>query len=439
MFRSIFVRLIIIVVAFGIALNIAIFTGFRRAGAPPPSARRLMGEATSQYFTGLARQIGDPPNTDMARSVAREKEFDIRIAWPGGEFSTRPDLPVVSEAEPSDDLMPPRRQVASGHHAFGPYRVGSSLYTFYGPPIMSIVGDPSSIAILLAVVSAMLGVVYLSLRGMLRPVRELTKGVDAVARGQFDYRIERSSSDELGRLATAFNDLATRIKEMMSAKEQLLIDVSHELRSPLARMKMAVELLANDNKKAHLSRDVSDMEKMVTELLETARLASAPGSISLQRAELVSLVRDHLTPYQEQSPQMTYSFSASEIHAEVDAPRFVTVLRNLVENALKYSDPSIGQSVDVKLVDLPDEVRLVVRDYGTGIPDAEIPRLFEPFYRVDKSRDKKTGGYGLGLSLCQRIVTAHGGKIEVESGKNHRGTTVTVMLPKRSKSTPLAS
>lgn len=428
---SIFLRLIIIIVTFCFALNIAVFMGIRRVGVPPQSAQRLMKEATSQYFIGLATQIGDPPKTDLARAIALDKGFDVRIVWPGNEFSSRPDLPKVptealDQAQHSESFRhkgPPR--------VFGPFQIGNAIYTFYGPPFGFMSPNPSAIAVLLSLMSGMLGLVYLAIRALMSPLRELTRGVEAIGLGKLEYRIKPSSSKELGLLAIAINDMASRIQKMISAKEQLLTDVSHELRSPLTRMKLATELLTEGAKKANLVRDISEMEKMVTELLENARLAHSPHAINLQKYDFVSIIRHHLDLYQEESTRLTFSTSSSEIRGYFDPAQIVTLIRNLVENALKYSRNSVRKDVVISLVELENEVRISVRDYGIGIPTLEVPFIFEPFYRIDKSRSKNTGGYGLGLSLCKRIVDAHGGNIEVLSDGDQSGTNVIVTLPKR--------
>ncbi|MBC7659962.1 MAG: ATP-binding protein [Chitinophagaceae bacterium] len=127
--------------------------------------------------------------------------------------------------------------------------------------------------------------------------------------------------------------------------------------------------------------------------------------------------------------------SPESLIAEIDPSRFIIVLRNLIENALEHADTH-DKRVDLKLLDRGDSIRVEVTDNGKGIETEELSKLFEPFYRIDKSRNRSTGGYGLGLSLCKRIVDAHHGQIGIESGGS--GTTVWFMLPKIAKVGPLA-
>lgn len=429
--RSIFLRLIIIIVIFCVALNIAVFLGIRRVAVPPPSAQRLMKEATSQYFIGLATQIGDPPKTNLARSIANDKGVDLRITWLGNEFSTRPDLPIVPVAAFDQSQQSESFRHRGPPRVFGPFQIGNAVYTFYGPPFGFMSPNPSAIVVLLSLMSGMLGLVYLAIRALMSPLRELTSGVDAIGHGKLEHRIKPSSSKELGLLAIAIIDMTSRIQKMISAKEHLLIDVSHELRSPLTRMKLATELLTDGARKASLIRDISEMEMMVTELLENARITHSPHSINLQKCDFVAIIHQHLDLYLEESARLTFSTSSIEIYGYFDKAQILTMLRNLVENALKYSRNSVRKDVEITIEEFENELRLSVRDYGVGIPTGEVPFIFEPFYRVDKSRSKNTGGYGLGLSICKRIVDAHGGNIEVISDGDQSGTNVIVTLPKR--------
>jgi signal transduction histidine kinase len=227
---------------------------------------------------------------------------------------------------------------------------------------------------------------------------------------------------ELSELSRAFNDMTGRIREMIKSREQLLLDVSHELKSPLTRIKVALEL-GKENLPAVVRRNVGEMETMVTELLETARLDSGRGSLSLAPVDLSELLRDVVQPFLETGPGVRVEAPAGHSRVEADAKRVRAVIRNLVENALKHSAHQ-DRPVEASLRERGGRLELVVRDSGYGIPASDLDSVFEPFYRVDKSRNKDSGGYGLGLSLCRKIMEAHGGGISLESEEG-RGTTAT--------------
>jgi signal transduction histidine kinase len=210
---------------------------------------------------------------------------------------------------------------------------------------------------------------------------------------------------------------------MVQARDQLLLDVSHELRSPLTRMKVALEMLPDGERKQTMTADVGEMETMVTELLELHRMGD-DASLRIEQHDLVALVCEVTERYRDRQPGVRVSAAPAALRLGVDADRVRTVLRNLIENALKFSLPD-SRAVEVTVKQRGNEAVVCVTDDGSGIPEAEVERLFEPFYRPDPSRSKRTGGFGLGLSICKRIMEAHDGTIGVE---RHDGRGVTMVL-----------
>ncbi len=177
-----------------------------------------------------------------------------------------------------------------------------------------------------------------------------------------------------------------------------------------------------------MAADLAEMDMMIGELLELERLRDGRG-IVIGRHDLLSIVRDAVESVRDKPPGVRIVACASEIVLDVDSDKLRMVFRNLLENALKYSLPD-SRPVQIAIAD--DERSVVIRvvDDGPGVPEGDVTSLFEPFFRVDRSRSKKTGGYGLGLSICKRIVEAHGGSIAVERNVG-RGASFSVTLPKR--------
>jgi signal transduction histidine kinase len=207
----------------------------------------------------------------------------------------------------------------------------------------------------------------------------------------------------------------------------LLLDVSHELRSPLTRLKVALELLPDPDMKARMAADVAEMEIMIGELLELERLRDGRG-ISTTRQNLVALLGGVARNYDERPPGVRVSAMMPEILVDIDADRLRIVIRNLLENAVKYSSPT-SRPVEISVSQTAETVVVRVTDDGVGIPESDVERVFEPFFRVDRSRSKSTGGYGLGLSICKRVMEAHGGSIAVERQAG-RGTSFVLTFPK---------
>jgi signal transduction histidine kinase len=238
------------------------------------------------------------------------------------------------------------------------------------------------------------------------------------------------SHGEIYYLAENFNLMARRIKEMLNSKDQLLLDVSHELRSPLTRLKLALEMSPETELKGSMLQDVAEMETMLTEILETQRLSNGNGHLSLEDVDLVILIGEVAAKYHGRKPGVRIIEAPETLVARLDEVRIRRVIQNLLENALKFSDKQKRQ-VEICLRVEGEKAVLSVRDFGVGIPAEDHEKVFEPFYRVDKSRTKETGGYGLGLSLCREIIRAHGGEIRLESQQG-QGTQVTAEWPLRS-------
>jgi len=270
-------------------------------------------------------------------------------------------------------------------------------------------------------------IAYVSLRILLRPLRGLGEGVARLSDGQLDVVLPRTTRDEFGLLTNAFNEMVRRVREMIRARDQLLLDVSHELRSPLTRLKVALEFVPKGEKRTQMAGDVAEMEIMISELLELERLRDGKN-VQLARQDLLPILRDVVKNFCDRPPGVKLVASTQELPLEIDGDKLRTVFRNLLENAIKYSLPD---SRPVQLSIAADDKAVVVRvtDDGPGIPAADVSNLFEPFFRVDRSRSKKTGGYGLGLSICKRIVEAHGGSIAVENNAG-RGASFIVSIPK---------
>ena len=264
------------------------------------------------------------------------------------------------------------------------------------------------------------------LQKMLRPLRVLNDGVTRLGEGDLGVVVPRTTTDEFGRLTDTFNLMARRVREMVTARDQLLIDVSHELRSPLTRMKVALELMPDDVQRARLSSDVAEMERMIGGLLELERLRTGRG-VKLVRQDIVPILREVIATYEDRQPGVRFG-AEGRVTAEVDAEQLRSVMRNLLENAVKYSLAD-SKAIQVTLEGRDDDVRVRVTDDGVGVPREDAERIFEPFFRVDRSRSKESGGYGLGLSICKRVMEAHGGQIALEPGDG-RGSTFTLRFPR---------
>lgn len=283
------------------------------------------------------------------------------------------------------------------------------------------------LVLVLFVIVAVVLAAHLVLRQLLRPLRILNDGVARLGGGELDVRLLRTTRDEFGQLTDTFNQMAGRVRDMIVARDRLLTDVSHELRSPLTRIKVTLELLPEDAQRARLAEDVVEMEHMVTELLELERIRM-PRGIKTAREDLTPILREVAAKSRDTHPGVVVTVPEREILVDIDGEKVRTVLRNLLDNAMRYSVPD-SRPIEVSAAQTDDAVVVRITDDGVGIPESEAARVFEPFYRVDRSRSKSTGGYGLGLSICKRVMEAHGGTIGVERSAG-RGACFVLRFPR---------
>jgi len=362
------------------------------------------------------------PDLAEARAFEARTGIDVVYRGPKGAWSTwsrLPELDAMVEAHPR--FLIGGRAVTivpapdGGRYAFVA-RIGRNLGGAHN----------ALLATLLVIMTGVVLTAHVVLRRLLDPLRTLGAGVARLGEGRFEPLPAPVRRDEFGTLTLAFNRMVDRLAEMMRAREQLLVDVSHELRSPITRLTVALALLPEGEARARMQADVGEMETMVGELLERDRLQHAE-SLRKEAVELTALVGDVARAVTGQGPGVVVA-PHGPVVASIDPRRFRVVLRNLLENAIKYSLPD-SRPVRVSIEESAAAVAIAVADDGVGIPAEELARVFLPFYRVDRSRSKKTGGYGLGLSICQRIAETHGGSV-VARANAPRGTVFTVTIPK---------
>jgi signal transduction histidine kinase len=383
---------------------------------------------------GESARVIAASSPDLARAQRLKPLLDVEMRYEGphGGWATDEDLPGVE-------------QVRHHHwHIFGPrYDVvdapDGGAYLFRWTFRRKLHAAHLEVLGLLVVLMAMVFLAaHLLLRRLLQPLRDLGDGVARLADGQLDVAVPSRTRDEFGALTDAFNQMVGRVRGMVRARDQLLLDVSHELRSPLTRLKVALEMMPEGGRRAGMAADLAEMEVMIGELLELERLRWAEGGgggIRRTPTDLVAILDAVAAGYHDRSPGVEVDVEARgeeagqpvQLVLPLDGESMRTVFRNLFENAVKYSLPD-SHPVQVSVSHEGDHVVVRVRDDGPGIPAEDAASVFEPFFRVDRSRSKKTGGYGLGLSIAKRVVEAHGGTIAVRNNPD-RGATFEVTLP----------
>lgn len=287
-----------------------------------------------------------------------------------------------------------------------------------------------TLIILITVVSL---VASFFIRKILKPLSILNEAVEKVGKGNLDQVIPVQSNDELGALADAFNRMTADLKKMIQAREQLLLDVSHELRSPITRAKLALEMMADSVEKESVADDLKEMERMITEILESERLKN--GAIKLNFSEVIvgDLLQKLMGNYRRENSRLIIFPVSADLTIHADENMILTVLRNLIDNSLKYSSTQ-SKPIEIIVMRTSRNITIQVEDFGHGIPDDKLPFIFEPFYRADPSRSRHTGGYGLGLHLCKRIMDMHEAEIKLSNKKDGNGIIALLVFKSNSGS-----
>lgn len=297
-------------------------------------------------------------------------------------------------------------------------------------------------AVQLVVALCVLALVSVPLaRTVAQPIEKLAKLTRAFGTGDFSARARFEREDEIGALGHAFDEMADQITEIRRSEKELLANVSHELRTPLARIRLALELLTDgDREKAtryfeDISEDLGELERLLDDVMTTARLDLERGTggdgvppLRLAQVEAGAVLEATVTRFRTRhhGRGLKWTPPPSLPVVEVDAALLRRVLDNLLDNAEKFSNDDTTVTLAASVVD--EGLVVDVTDRGMGIAATDLERIFDPFFRGDRSRTRATGGVGLGLAVVRRIVTAHGGRVEVTSAVGE-GSRFRVVLP----------
>lgn len=376
-----------------------------------------------QHYVELMRaQLGTPPNRENARAITENSPVEIHVFGPENWSTSlqpldRQELRQLFETTDRNRLSNNNSENSS--YFFRNYKNSLLLHTqsddydIYFEILQSneLFSVPPYNKSLVLTILGVLVLIYYATKTLFRPIDEIQSGVKLIGSGNLNHRISKRRDDQLGDLADDVNAMADDIKDMLEAKRQLLLGISHELRSPLTRSRVNLALMDESRSKSEVEKDIASMEQMITELLESERLNSRHVSLNLENTRLDQVIRDQV---QSEFRGYIKVMQMDRVEASIDIARIKLLMRNLLSNAIKHSvDPLRRATVSVLR---EGELNCIyVTDSGEGIDPEQIPHLTEPFFRADPSRQRKTGGYGLGLHLCKVIVEAHGGTLNITS------------------------
>jgi len=375
----------------------------------PPRDREDMEEIAHAFAQRIRKQLG--PNYTVQLTQARGRWRDVIPV--GGE--NRPDVQIPGFNSPLDLRSPQRWFDVTVGLPDGQKIVFRALAPPPGPPL------PRQIFINLGLLTLLLALaLYFVTRSITKPLSQLARAADAVGRGEGHQPLEESGARELRDATRAFNTMQDRLQRYLDSRTRVLAAMSHDLRTPLTRLRLRAESIEDPEAQARFVADVEEMSQMVVGALNMFK--------GLNDAETATpvLIDDLIGALQEEYRELGASI-AIEGHSEepiLAKPQALKrCLSNLLHNAVKYGERAVVHIED------GDELVVRIRDQGPGIPEEALEQVFEPFFRVESSRNRDTGGTGLGLSIARDIAQAHGGSITLRN-LSGCGLEATLTLPR---------
>ncbi|MDR1245988.1 MAG: HAMP domain-containing histidine kinase [Clostridiales Family XIII bacterium] len=321
--------------------------------------------------------------------------------------------------------------------------VGSVSVTYYGPYFLSendftFISDLNSILIVIGILAGVFSVlVGCLLAGRIsRPVTKTAYIAKQIAQGNYDIRFERETKTrELNDLVIAVNHLAGALSEQENLRKRMTADIAHELRTPLTAVGSHLEAMLEGLWETTPERltgchdEIKRLGMLIADLEQLAKIEGENLKLNKTRTELLDIVRTVAENMSAETGKKNQSLTVTgaPVFVNADKDRINQVIHNLLSNAVKYTPA--GGAIQLEVIDETDSGIVKVKDTGIGIPEDELSSVFERFYRTDKSRNRKLGGAGIGLTIVKSIVSAHGGDVSVES-RPEQGSLFTVRIPK---------
>ena len=374
-------------VVFAVAVLTLVFGWLWSINADPPTARQI-------FLRDEAGQVVGQANAPPVRIPGRGIEFQVQMA-DGKQMFVH---------------IPPR-----------PRRPGEA------PPPRPWFSGPAGLLWLMVIVAIAVAVgTYPIVRRLTKRLEHLRGGVERWGEGDLGARVNEAGNDEIAFLARRFNQAAERVQTLVQTHKSLLANASHELRSPLARIRMGLELMGMGTQpspafREEISRNIAELDQLIDEILLASRLdAREPDMGTVEAVDLTGLAAEECARH---DAELDVAAADAEVML-TGVPRLLRrLIRNLLENARRYADGEVRVSVRREG---PNAV-LRVSDRGPGVPPAERERIFEPFYRLPGASERE-GGVGLGLALVKSIAQRHGGSVRCEDAEGG-GAQFTVTLP----------
>ena len=425
--KSLFLRLLLIfgftVISFFIIISVSL-----RAINENVNSIDTIPDFFTRNVESIIEDIGTPPNLSNAMRLADELDWTINIRNPIMRWSSDPDNRLNVDESSFDRSLSSDAEVRTVNNE-GIIHVDRSGYEFFLYPRFRTENQLDTVVLY---AGSALGVLvlflnYIMVNRLLAPVHQLRRGAERIQKGDLGYRVESNRQDELGELTESINHMADSLQSMLEAKRQLLLAISHELRTPITKAKLRLEFMPESQEKEQLREDIDEIDLLISDLIEAERLNNEHSVLVEEPMFLAEFVNGVSEQFEEYEGGLKIEVPQDDRELIIDRLRVRLLITNLLNNAMRHGE---SNPICVKLTFEDDVAVIEVIDEGEGIAEEHLAQISEPFYRADSSRQRNTGGFGLGLYLCRLIAEAHGGSLEIDSVLGE-GTHITVKLPSR--------
>lgn len=374
--------------------------------------------------------VGDSSQTDLNRTIVNKQVFEALEGKDSAEKQKKDDAMIMSAAVSIVDRE-------NKEEVTGAVLISASIDDVY----KSLDEMKTQTYLLSLLTSLIVGLLSFFTSGLIiKPLKTLLKFVQRITNGKLDQKIDVKGKDEVSELGIAINHMTEQLQRVEQSREEFVSNVSHELKTPLSAIKVLTEVLIFQENVppemykeffTDINSEVDRLNNIINDLLTLVKLdqKEVPLNINIVNVdETIQAILKRLAPLAKQkSIELIYE-GHKEVNAEIDEVKFTLAISNLVENSIKYT-PENGR-VRVTLNMDHQDVFIGVKDTGIGIAKDEQSKIFERFYRTDKTRNRETGGTGLGLAITYKTIVMHNGRIQVES-EEQQGTEFLVRIPLR--------
>lgn len=413
------------------------------ANATATILARLYGDTAVNYSTGVRELIEGFEKKDKMEMMSINKSGEVTLSSSGftpDESYYMPDYELALESDDGlgvfrgndggENILAVTIIIAQPSSSYNAFRFVTSL-EMVDSQLSAIILAALLISLFVILIVVMTGLYFV--KSICVPLVEISSTAKKLAKGDFSERIAIKNNDEIGELSRAFNDMADELENSEQIKNDFISSVSHELRTPLTAIKGWSETLAGGYEPETFSKGMKvisgetlRLERMVEELLDFSRIQSGHFSLQMSKMDVIAELEDALLIYIDKAKKENILINYDEpeflcpVHG--DKNRLRQVFINVIDNAIKYTDP--GGRIDISVERREDSISIIVADTGCGIAPSDLPKVKAKFYKANSTRR----GSGIGLAVADEIIALHGGALDIESELGV-GTTVIITLP----------